>query len=132
MKLRIQDILLTLMFGALVFLAHDNWERVFLVALAVLQLIEGRIPLLDTVTGRTASVVLQLVLCFLFIGYTHGLESGYYLVLLLPVVSTASYMGVTGTVAISIAAIGTYTSFLLFINWKIYDFADEAMHVLVI
>ena len=132
MKLRIQDILLALMFGALIYLAHDNWERVFMIGLAVLQLIEGRIPLLGTIWGRTTSVVLQLVLGYLLIGYTNGVESPYYLVLLLPLVSTANYMGVTGTVASSIAATGLYLSFLLFVNWKEYDFGDEAVHVLAI
>jgi two-component system sensor histidine kinase HydH len=132
LKLRIQDILLTLMFGALILLAHDDWERAFMVGLAVLQLIEGRIPILATVWGRTASVVLQLILGYLLIGYTNGVGSPYYLVLLLPLVSTASYMGVTGTVASSVAAAAAYLSFLLYVNWKEFDFGDDAIHVLAI
>jgi two-component system sensor histidine kinase HydH len=127
-----QDILLSLMFASLILLAHDDWERAFLVGLAVLQLIEGRIPLLATIPGRTASVALQLIIGYLLIGYTNGVESPYYLVLLLPLVSTASYMGVTGTVATSIAVIGVYLSFLLFINWKEFDIGDEAIHLLAI
>jgi two-component system, NtrC family, sensor histidine kinase HydH len=130
--MRIQDILLAVMFGALIFLAHDNSERALLTGLAALQLIEGRIPFLATITGRTVSVVLQLVLGYLLIGYTSSLESGYWMVLLLPLVSTASYLGVAGTVASSIAAIGAYLSFLLFVNWSQFDFADDAIHLLAI
>jgi two-component system, NtrC family, sensor histidine kinase HydH len=132
LKPRMQDILLSLMFGVLIFLAHDDWERAFLIGLAVLQLIEGRIPVLATIPGRTVSVVLQLGLGYLLIGYTNGVESPYYLVLLLPLVSAGTYMGVTGTVASSIAVIGVYLSFLLFINWKEFDIGDEAIHLLAI
>ena len=51
-KPRMQDILLTLMFGALIYLAHDVWEKSFILGLAVLQLVEGRIPFLITLSGR--------------------------------------------------------------------------------
>src|SRR5947209_7292585 len=132
MRLRVQDVLLTVMFAALITLAHDNSERALLALLTVLQLIEGRIPFLTTIAGRAVSVVLQLVLGYLLIGITNGVESPYYLVLLLPLVSTATYLGVTGTVASSVAAAAAYLSFLLFINWKEFDVSDEAFHVLAI
>src|ERR1700728_2851979 len=90
MKLRVQDILLAVMFGALIFLAHDISERSLLVGLAVLQLIEGRIPFLTKLWGRTTSVALQLIIAYLLIGYTEGIKSSYYLMLLLPLVSAAS------------------------------------------
>src|SRR3954471_18131491 len=105
-QLRIQDGILALMFGALIFLTHDAWQMSFMLGLAILQLIEGRVPLLDTPWGRAGSVILQLVLGYLLIGITSGIESPYYLVLLLPVVSTASYLGVAGTLVSSVVAIG--------------------------
>ena len=40
-RFRIQDILLTLIFGTLIFLAHDISERLLLLALAVLQLLRA-------------------------------------------------------------------------------------------
>src|SRR5579863_2026699 len=94
LRLRVQDVLLTLMFAVLIFLAHNESERALLLGLAVLQLIEGRLPLLDKTWGRATSVVLQLGLGFLLIGLTGGVSSQYYLVLLLPIVSTASYLNV--------------------------------------
>jgi hypothetical protein len=52
-KLRVQDILLTVMFGVLIFLAHNVRERSCLLGIAVLQLVEGRTPFLTTIRGRT-------------------------------------------------------------------------------
>src|SRR5665213_3108554 len=131
-KVRIQDILLTAMFAALIFLAHTAWQRAFLLGIAVLQLIEGRLPLLDKTWGRVSSVVLQLALGFLLIGIDNGIDSPYYLVLLLPIISTASYLNVTGTLLSSIAGIGVYLSFLLFVNWSELEIDPEGAHILAI
>lgn len=129
---RTQDILLVLMLGALIYLTHDAWQMTFMSGLALLQLIEGRVAFLNSTVGRIVSVVLQLILGYLLIGLTNGVESPYYLVLLLPVVSTASYLGVAGTVASTVVAIAAYLSFLLFIDWHNFVIDDEAEHILVI
>jgi len=131
-ELRVQDVLLTVMFGALIFLAHDIWERSFLLGLAILQLVEGRIPFLTILWGRTTSVVLQLMIVWVLIGYTGGVESLYYLMLLLPLVSTASYLGVAGTLTSSIAAIMAYLSFLLYLDFKEVYVPPEQIHILAI
>ena len=131
-KLRVQDALLTVMFGALIFLAHNIREKSLLLALAVLQLVEGRIPFLTTLWGRTISVVLQLIVVYLLIGYTEGIVSSYYLMLLLPLVSAASYLGMAGTLATSIVAIGAYLSFLRFVDFKEVFIPPEHQHVLAI
>src|SRR5580693_417795 len=96
-KVRVQDVLLTVMFGALVFLAHDIWQKSFILGLATLQLVEGRIPFLTTLWGRTTSVVLQLTIVWLLVGYTGGVTSYYYLMFLLPLLSAAAHSGVAGT-----------------------------------
>src|SRR4051812_18692594 len=124
-NLRVQDVLLTLMFGALIFLAHDAWERSFLSGLAILQLIEGRISFLTTLWGRSISVFLQLVIVWVLVGYTGGVTSSYYLMFLLPLLSTAGHSGVAGTIATSIAGIGAYLSFLLYINFAELDITPE-------
>ena len=100
-QLRVQDVLLTVMFGALIYLAHDISEKSLILGLAVLQLVEGRIPFLTTRWGRAMSVVLQLMIIWVLIGYTHGVNSRYYLMLLLPLLSAASYLGLAGTVTSS-------------------------------
>jgi signal transduction histidine kinase len=61
--------------------------------------------------------LLNVALGYLFIGYTGGLASRYWLVLLLPVVSAATAYGVIGTLLAALLAAGVYLSFLLFIDW---------------
>jgi two-component system, NtrC family, sensor histidine kinase HydH len=131
-KLRVQDGLLAVMFGVLIFLAHDISERLLILGLAILQLVEGRIPFLATLRGRAISGVLQLMIIWVLIGYTHGVESRYYIMLLLPLLSTASYLGLAGTVATSVAGIGAYLSFLLYVDFKEYYFDPEDFHTLAI
>lgn len=118
------------MFAALIALAHNELERGPLIALAALQLVEGRVPWLSTPRGRLTSVVLQLIVCYLLLGWSATLSSEYYTVLLLPVVSTATYMGFGGTLLISAATIGAYLSFFLFIDWDKMVIEPEAIHTL--
>src|SRR5580658_3436885 len=131
-KLRVQDVLLAVMFGVLIFLAHDISEKSLILGLTVVQLVERRIPFLTTLRGRTISVVLQIIIVWVLIGYTRGLSSRYYLMLLLPLLSTASFLGLAGTVAASIAAIGAYLSFFLYVDFKEYYVDPEDFHTLAI
>ena len=129
---RIQEALLAVLFGALLFMAHDASERVIMLGVAILQLIEGRIPAMSSYRYRMGSVLAQLVLAFLLIGITGGVNSAYFLLLLLPVVSTATWLGVSGTLAVSAAAIGTYLSFLFFVDWTEWSIDGEQMHILTV
>ncbi len=131
-RLRIQDILLALMFGALIFLAHDASQKFLLAALAILQLLEGRVGFLNTSWGRTVSLVLQLTIAWVLIGYTGGLTSDYWLMLLLPVLSAASYLSMGGMLAVSIAAVGLYLSFLSFLDFREVYIPPEQQHILAI
>jgi signal transduction histidine kinase len=128
--IRIQDALLIAMFGALIVLAHQNLSRFYLASIAFLQLIEGRIGWLDRVWGRVASIALQLLVWWLLMDITGWLASQYYPLLLLPVVSTATYLGVVGTMVTSVAAIGAYLSLLL--RGEIVEFPPEAIHTLAV
>ncbi|MES1257380.1 MAG: ATP-binding protein [Acidobacteriota bacterium] len=129
-SVRVQDVLLLALFGALIALAHNGLERFLLGSLAALQLIEGRIGWLGTQTGRATSVLLQLLACYLLLGWTSTFSSEYFPVLLLPVISTATYMGFGSTVLFSGAVIGAYLSFLLYIDWNEMTIGPEAIHTL--
>ncbi len=131
-RIRVQDVLLALMFGTLIFLAHTMSEKVLLSGLAVLQLIEGHVRLLDTGWGRATSVILQLILGFLLVGITFAIESNYFLVLLLPIVSAASFLGISSTLLSYLAAIGAYLSFLLYEGWGEWRTNPENLHFLAI
>ena len=130
--LPVQDVLLALMFGALIFLAHNSSQQLLLGGLAVLQLIEGHLALLDTTWGRATSVILQLILCFLLLGITDALTSDYFPVLLLPIISAASFLGLPSTLLSTFAAIGAYLSFLLYEGWGEWRTNPENLHFLAI
>jgi signal transduction histidine kinase len=132
LPVRNSDILLAILFGTLIFLAHNMQQQALLLGLAILQLIEGRVPLLRTTAGRMASVVLQLVLSFELMHLTNDIASEYYPILLLPVVSTATILGAVATAVASVGAVATLLSFLLLYNWKEFEMAPDGVHVLEI
>jgi signal transduction histidine kinase len=128
---RIQDILLAAMFVALIVLADSNGDRWFLAGIAILQLIEGKVAWLDTLTGRVTSVGLQLAMCYLLLG---AIDSQYVPLLLLPVASSASHLGLTGTLITSVVAIGAYLTYLspTYIDYSKYELVPEAIHTLAV
>jgi signal transduction histidine kinase len=95
----------------------DSLAMVPLAALGVVQLLEPKIPALASRRGRIGCIVLKLVLGYFVIGFTGSIESHFWLVLLLPVVTAAATFGLLGTLVVLITASGVYLSFLLYINW---------------
>jgi signal transduction histidine kinase len=132
LPIRNSDLLLALLFGALILFAHDLAQQALVLGLGVLQLIEGRVPVLRTAAGRMTSVFLQLALGIELMHVTGDVASAYYPILLLPVVSTATYLGVIATVIASVAAVAASLSFLLFVNWKEFYMDSEDWHTLAI
>ena len=58
-------------------------------ALGILQLMEGRLPILEGARGRLVYILFQFAIGWVLIGYSGGIESTYYLVFLFPMVSAA-------------------------------------------
>ena len=116
---RAQDFVWILLFAALGYTTRDRdiytWAPLALLAIA--QLLEPRISMLATRHGRISWIVLKLFLGFVFIGYTDGIRSRYWLVMLLPVLSAATTLGAVGTLVISMLAAGAYLFFLLYVDW---------------
>ena len=117
---RTQDLVWLLLFTAIAVISPiQEPPQLMLVALSgVLQLAEPRVPYFATPTGAWVAISIKLLLCYLLIGYTDGINSSYYPILLLPVVSAATSLGVFGTVAFTILACASYLSFLLFFDWS--------------
>ena len=117
---RPQDLVWVLLFLTLAATSEfvDSLAMVPLAALGLVQLLEPKIPALATRRGRIGCIVLKLVLGYLVIGYTGSIESHFWLLLLLPVVTAAATLGLAGTLVFSIVASGAYLSFLLYINWS--------------
>jgi signal transduction histidine kinase len=108
------------MFAALATFGPDRTPiAMFLLAsLAVFQVIESKIPVLATGPGNVISILVKLALGYMLIGYTDGVASSYYFILLLPVVSAATTLDLLGTTAFIMLASGAYLSFLYFIDWE--------------
>ena len=116
---RPQDFVWVLLFLTLAATSEflDSLAMVPLAALGLVQMLEPKIPALASRRGRIACIVLKLVLGYLVIGFTGSIESHFWLVLLLPVVTAAATFGLLGTLVVLIIANGVYLSFLLYINW---------------
>ncbi len=119
----IRDLVIFVLFAAL---ALGGPERgplsyVVLFSLAGLQIAERRAPFLLTTRGSVLANFLKLGLGYLLIGFTGGVNSSYFLVLLIPVVSAATTLGVGGAVLFTVLACGLYLSFLLLLGprWEI-------------
>jgi len=96
----------------------DVFVVVPLLALFFVQVLEPKIPALATTRGRVLWTLLKLAIVYLLIGYTRGIESSFWLLLLLPVVSAATALGFRGMLVFTTLAAGAYTSFLLYLDWQ--------------
>ena len=110
--IRPQDFVWLLLFSALAVFSPGRNAVVIatLIALLVAQVLETRM-------GAVASIVLRLALCYVLIYFSDGVSSGFYLLLLLPVVSAANNFGIFGTAIVTLAACAEYASFLIYIDW---------------
>ena len=116
-----QDILLVLLFAGLALFGPDQnpFMVTFLCALGVFQILEPRLPL-NSVRGTILAYTIKLILCYLLIGQTDGIQSSYYWVLVLPVISAATKLGTLGTIVTSSIACGAYLSFWLALPKDLY------------
>jgi signal transduction histidine kinase len=110
----------------------DVFVIVPLVALAIAQILEPKIPAVPTMQSRILWIVLKIVFGFVLIGYTNGIRSNYWLVMLLPVVSAATAFGVAGTLVASILAGAGYLSFVLYLNLSEVDIDWAVLFVRVL
>lgn len=118
--IRPQDLVWVLLFAGLAITSEilDVWVIVPLAALAIVQILEPKIPALASTRGRIFWIVIKLAFGYLLIGYNGGIQSSYWPVLLLPVVSAATNLGVVGTLVFTFITSFAYLSFLLFVDYK--------------
>ena len=103
---------------------RNDAELQILIGLALLQLTVPRVPFFATPAGTVGTVLAQLLLGYLLIGVTYGVESSYFWILLLPIVTAATSFGVWGAVVFTALACLSYLSFLLFVDFG-RDFLPE-------
>jgi two-component system, NtrC family, sensor histidine kinase HydH len=122
-EIRPQDVVWILLFLILAVMSPfgDLSLYTMLAALASVQVLESKAPTLASTRGRILGLVFKFVVCFLLIGYTRGVESDYWPVLLLPVVSAATFFGLPGTMAVALVAGLIYLSMLTFVDLTRYE-----------
>ena len=130
---RLQDLLLAALFVAMAVITpdHDPSEVILILLLGALQITESRFIPLETVRGKVIWNIAKLVGGWLLIGYTGGVQSTYYLVLLFPVISAAATLGVISTLAFTGLACSAYVSFLLFVDWRVFDIHQDQIDELI-
>jgi two-component system, NtrC family, sensor histidine kinase HydH len=141
--LRPQDVLLVVLFAGLAAASptRDADEIVMLGALAAVQIAGPKIPALGTTRGTVLWIVLELLLAYVLIGHAgrdrehgwgvSGLTSNYLALLLLPMISAATYLGVVGSWLITLLCCGVWASFLLFVNFEEVDILPDQARILV-
>jgi signal transduction histidine kinase len=131
---RLQDFLWIALFAALIFSSQTREapEVTMLVVLAIAQVVESKIPALASTRGRISWILVNLALVYLLIGYTGAVNSPYWLLLTLPVLSGAAALGVMGTLVVSVLAAGFYLSFFLLIDWHKFEIFPEDISAIVV
>jgi two-component system, NtrC family, sensor histidine kinase HydH len=109
-----QDAFWVVLFAGLAIFGPDRnpFMVTFLCALGLFQILEPKLPL-NSMSGTILAYTIKLILCYLLIGQTDGIVSRYYFVLVLPVISAATKLGMFGTIITSLIAFGAYLSFWL-------------------
>jgi signal transduction histidine kinase len=108
-----QDFVWLLLFAALIAFSPQRSPIVIALLIAI-----GAVHVLESRIGAKVSIILTLALCYLLINFSGGIESSFYLILLLPVISAATSFGLLGSILVALVACCEYLSFLLYLNWE--------------
>jgi two-component system sensor histidine kinase HydH len=121
-SIRIQDIVWLLLFAIMAATGPDRHPSLILLLflIAGFQVMEHKFPSLATPTGSVLANLAKLGAAYLIVWQSGGIVSGYYWILLIPVVSAATTIGVSGTILFTVLASGAYLSFLLMVDWSHY------------
>ncbi len=119
--LKLQNFVWVALFAALATFSPERSGIVvtLLVAIGAVQVLEPRI-------GPRFSIPLHLARCYLLIYFSRGIESSFWMLLLLPVISAATNFGFVGGSLITLLACAEDLSFIAFINWKEQAFTRDA------
>ena len=104
---------------------RSNWTVITLIGIGVMRVIEPRIRYLRTTLGTAVSFTISLSLWYILMGWTDGIESSYYWILLLPVIAVATSSNLLGTALAALAGCGAYVSFIKFLRPEQYIPPDE-------
>ncbi|HEX6893783.1 MAG TPA: ATP-binding protein [Bryobacteraceae bacterium] len=96
-----------------------------LIGIGIMQVIQPKIAFFQGGLGIAISFLISLGLWYVLMGWSDGIESSYYWILVLPVIAVATSAGFFGTVLATVAACGAYVSFIGFLSPGQYIPPDE-------
>ncbi len=96
----------------------DYQASFMLICLAIFQVLEPKLDFFQTPKGHVAGPLVKMVLCYGLVGWAHAINSSFYVIFLLPIISAATVLNFTGTVSFIVLACLAYSSFLLFVDWQ--------------
>ena len=111
---------------------HSFYEWLVLIALGLLQATETHLGIRADGVASGLSVGAKLILCYWLVWETGGIESSYYLIFLLPILSAASIFGLGGTLLTTAGSSGLYLSLLWFVDLETYYVPPEAKQELTV
>ncbi len=110
---------------------HTVPEATMLTLMAIFQLLEPRVAAFATPRGTAISIVIKFALCYLLIGYTGGIQSSYYFMLLLPVLAAATTQDALLAGLLTLLSSLSYLSFVLFLREEEY-IPEDQLHELIL
>jgi two-component system, NtrC family, sensor histidine kinase HydH len=113
--IRPQDIVWIALFSALAKYGPDLSPETStaLIGLGLMQVLDPKISFFASRGGAILSFLIKLALWYIVMGFTDGIASPYYWLIILPVMSAATSLGLVGLVVV--LASGAYLSLLLFL-----------------
>jgi two-component system, NtrC family, sensor histidine kinase HydH len=112
---------------------ETNYDALILLpVIGAFQIAEPRLKLFSSRRGQIISIVLKLVLSYLLIGFTHGIDSYYYAIFLIPVVSAATILELPGVILVTAIAGLAYFSFLLpiFFDYRSFNLPPDHISIM--
>lgn len=112
---------------------ETNYDAtISLVLIGAFQIAEPRMKVFSSRRGQILSIVCKMILSYLLVGWTHTIDSAYYLIFLIPIISAATMLDVLGVFLVTAISGLAYFSFLLpiFIDWSVYRLPPGLINVM--
>ncbi len=116
-RFQAQDFAWLMFVGVLIAASPEvNYDALILLPLiGVFQITEPRLKMFESRGGQVVSITLKMMLCYLLIGFTHTVNSFYFPVFFIPIVSAATTFEAAGVFWVTTIACAASFSFLLFL-----------------
>ncbi len=107
-------------------------KQLTLLGLGIFQILEHSFIALVPRRGRAYSVLIKIALASVVVNCTGGIDSSYYLIYFLPVVTAAMYFDAAETLLWTATSSAAYCSFLIWVPWWHFELTAEGATELAI